>query len=212
MRLYPASLAVAGRRCVVVGGGAVAERKVAGLLDADAAVVVVSPALTAQLADWAASGHLAHLARPYAAGDLAGAWLAVAATDRRAVNAAVATEAEALGILVNIADDPAASTLHTVAAVRRGDLVLTAATGGGSPALAALVRRKLDAAFGPEYAALAALLAAARARYAHLPPAARAALGRVLATDELLELLRAGDHAAAERHVAALAALQSTDE
>src|SRR5688500_9325869 len=92
-------------QCVVVGGGAVAERKVAALLDCGGRVTVISPGLTERLQSWAGAGHLAHLCRQYQAGDLAGATLVFAATDDIEVNAAVAREATNAGVLVNVADD-----------------------------------------------------------------------------------------------------------
>lgn len=196
MKVYPISLTKLDRvRCVVVGGGAVAERKVAGLLEADAQVLVISPALNEQLAQWLLAGRITHAARPYEAGDLAGAKLVFAATNRREVNAQVAIEAEQHGILLNIADDPAASSFHTNAVVRRGDVVLAASTGGVSPALSALIRRKLEATFGSEYAALSSWLDTVRHTVgATLVPEDRTRLYRALASDEVLHWLRNGEH------------------
>ena len=115
-RTYPLALTNLARvRCVVVGGGAVAERKVRDLLAGGACPAVISPALTAALAAWREQGRLAHVARAYQDGDLDGAFLAIAATDDRAANAAVAAEGARRGILVNIADDPPAGNFHTAA-------------------------------------------------------------------------------------------------
>ena len=147
-------------RCVVVGGGQVAERKVEALLECEAQVVVVSPAITERIQGWAAEGRLVHTARTFEAGDLDGALLVFAATNSREVNAAVACAGREAHCLVNVADDPLAGDFHTAAAVRQGDLLLAVSTGGASPAIAALVRRKLLAMFGPEYAALLDLLGA----------------------------------------------------
>src|SRR6476659_9326610 len=93
--VYPVGLRLLGRRVVVVGGGQVAHRRVAGLLDARAEVTVVSPAVTPALEALVEPGVLTWLPRAYEAGDLAGAWYVVAATDSPEVNAAVAAEAEA---------------------------------------------------------------------------------------------------------------------
>ncbi len=169
---YPIILTdLSGARCVVVGGGPVAQRKVAGLLEAGARPLVVSPGLTPTLATWRDEGRLEHWARPYEEGDLAGAALAFAATDDPAANARVAAEARARGILVNLADDPSAGSFHTVASVRRGDLLLTVSTGGRCPGFAAHLRAELAARYGPGYAA--ALAGAAQLR--GLPAEARAA-------------------------------------
>jgi siroheme synthase-like protein len=203
---YPIALTgLRGLRCVVVGGGEVALRKVGALLDSGAQVELISPTLQPELAAWRDAGRLQHMARPYAPGDLAGAFLVIAATDRREVNAAVAAEARERGMLHNIADDPDAGNFHTLGAVQRGDVLLAVSTGGGSPALAAHIRRKLETTFGPEYGVLAARLGALRREIGRsLTPAARTQLWRALATDEMLALIRAGDLAQFEARIAAL--------
>lgn len=104
---YPVNLALTGRRCLVVGGGAVAERKVEGLAEAGARVTVVSPWLSRALLVLAADGRFAWWPREYTAGDTEGFFLAIVATDDRAVNVEVAAEARARGVLVHCADDVA---------------------------------------------------------------------------------------------------------
>lgn len=194
-------------RCVVVGGGEVAARKVRALLDSGANVTVISPALQPQLAEWRDAGLLVHAARPYQPGDLADAFLAIAATDRRDVNAAVAAEARERGLLCNIADDPGVSTFHTLGSVMRGDVLLAVATGGDSPALSAHIRRKLAATFGPEYGVLAQRLGALRREIGpRLSSAARTQLWRTLVSDEVLEWLRSGDEARLEHYIETLVA------
>jgi siroheme synthase-like protein len=166
---YPLVLTNLARvRCVVVGGGAVAERKVEELLAGGARPLVISPALTERLDLWHAKGTIACHRRAYQPGDLDGAFLAIAATGDRAVNQAVALEGEELGILVNVIDDPDAGNFHTVATVRRADLLLTVSTGGASPALAAQIRRELCQAYGPGYKRLLPLLRALRQEYGPL--------------------------------------------
>ncbi|MBC8163011.1 MAG: bifunctional precorrin-2 dehydrogenase/sirohydrochlorin ferrochelatase [Roseiflexaceae bacterium] len=145
-------------RVVVIGGGAVAERKVVGLIEGGAYPHVISPRLTSRLHALEQAGALAWLPRVYVEGDLIGAALALAATDDRAVNACVAAEARQLGILLNVADAPKEGNFTTTATVRRGDLVLAVTTCGASPALAATIRRELEAQYGPEYALLLAEL------------------------------------------------------
>ncbi|HEY0738339.1 MAG TPA: bifunctional precorrin-2 dehydrogenase/sirohydrochlorin ferrochelatase [Herpetosiphonaceae bacterium] len=194
-------------RCVVVGGGEVAARKIRALLDSGANVTVISPELQPQLAEWRSASLLAHEARPYQPGDLEGAFLAIAATDRREVNAAVAAEARERGLLCNVADDPGDSTFHTLGSVTRGDVLLAVATGGDSPALAAHIRRKLEATFGPEYGVLARRLGALRREIgSRLSPAARTQLWRTLASDEVLDWLRSGDEARLDRYIETLVA------
>lgn len=162
MGFYPVFLALDRRRCVVVGGGPVAERRVDGLLAAGATVTVVSPTLTAALAALAAAGRITHEPRGYRPGDLAGFDLAFAATDTGDVNGAVAAEARQHGIWVNAADDPARCTFILPALVRRGDLTVAVATGGTSPALARAIRDDLEAHLTAEYATLAEIAAEVR--------------------------------------------------
>jgi uroporphyrin-III C-methyltransferase len=137
--VYPVGLRLLDREVVVVGGGQVAHRRVAGLLAARARVTVVSPVLTPALEALVAPGEVTWLARPYRPGDLAGAWYAVAATDDPAVNAAVAQEAEQVRVFCARADDRSASSAWTPAVGRLGDLVV-GVHGGGDPQRAVGVR------------------------------------------------------------------------
>ena len=162
MGYYPVLLDLAGRRCVMVGGGIIAGRRVDGLLTAGARVTVISPRLTRTLAALAAEGRIDHEAREYRAGDLDGADLAFVATDAGEVNAAVAREARARGVWINAADDPARCTFILPALVRRGDLTVAVATGGSSPALARAIREELETYLTDDYATLAAIAAEAR--------------------------------------------------
>lgn len=162
MGYYPVLLDLAGRRCVMVGGGIIAGRRVDGLLTAGARVTVISPRLTRTLAALAAEGRIDHEAREYRDGDLDGADLAFVATDAGEVNAAVAREARARGVWINAADDPARCTFILPALVRRGDLTVAVATGGSSPALARAIREELETYLTDDYATLAAIAAEAR--------------------------------------------------
>lgn len=137
--VYPVGLRLLDRRVVVVGGGQVAHRRVAGLLEARARVTVVSPEVTPALEALVAPGSLTWLRRRYEPGDLDGAWYAVAATDDPDVNAAVAAEAESARIFCARADDRASSSVWTPATGRHGDLVV-GVHGGGDPQRAIAVR------------------------------------------------------------------------
>jgi uroporphyrin-III C-methyltransferase len=137
--VYPVGLRLHGRHVVVVGGGQVSHRRVAGLLEASARVTVVSPEVTPALEALVAPGSLTWVARRYEPGDLDGAWYAVAATDDPAVNAAVAEEAERARIFCARADDRAHSSAWTPAVGRHGDLVV-GVHGGGDPQRAVGVR------------------------------------------------------------------------
>lgn len=152
---YPVNLVLEGRSVLVVGGGSVAIGKVQGLLDAGAVVTVVAPEVRDEIAALGVGVHR----RPYARGDLDGHRLVVTAVDDRAVSQAVFADAEAAGIFVNSADDPAFCSFTLPSRMRRGDLLVAVSTGGRSPALAAWLRRRLEAEIGPEFEALLDLLA-----------------------------------------------------
>jgi precorrin-2 dehydrogenase/sirohydrochlorin ferrochelatase len=162
--LYPVNLRLAGKAVLVVGAGAVAAGKVRGLLDARASVTVVSIDVVDEVVALAESGAVTLERRPYAAGEAAAYRLVVAATSDTAVNQAVHDDAEAAGVWVNAADDPARCEFTMPARVRRGDLLLTISTGGRSPALASWLRAQLTEQVGPEYEALLDLLAEERER------------------------------------------------
>ena len=162
MGYYPVLLDLTGRRCVMIGGGVIAERRVDALATAGAHVIVISPRLTPALAALAAEGRIEHEPRAYREGDLAGADLVFVATDTGEVNAAVAREARERGLWVNAADDPARCTFILPALVRRGDLTVAVATGGSSPALTRAIREELEAYLTDDYATLAAIAAEAR--------------------------------------------------
>lgn len=191
-------------RCIVVGGGTVAERKIAALLDSAASVTVISPDLTARVQTWVDAGRLEHIGRRYSSGDLDGAGLVIAATDDPIVNDDIAQAARRAGILVNVVDNPSAGDFHTVASIRQGDLLITVSTGGDSPVLAALLRRHIEALVGPEYAELLEILSAARAGALNdLPASVRRRVTQELASDQVLEWLRAGKRDRVDAHVAA---------
>lgn len=161
-RGLPVNLLVRDRRVVVVGGGRIAARKIEPLLDLGAVVQVIAPTVVTEIRDWAAAGRCSLAERPFEAGDLDGAWLALTATDDREVNAAVHRAGEAARVWVNSADDPANCSFTMMSVVRRSDLVVAVGTGGRSPALAAYLRRFLNEELGPEYEVLLDLLAEAR--------------------------------------------------
>ena len=146
MPLFPIFLKLTGRPCTVIGAGHLAESKIESLLAAAARVTVIVPQASARIADLAASGELTLHLRPYAAGDLAGQFLVVAATNVPAVNRAVFAEAHSSGFLINAVDDPPFCDFYFPSVVRRGDLQLAISTGGQSPALAQRLRQEINAA------------------------------------------------------------------
>ena len=163
MGYYPLYLEMNRRRCVVVGGGAVAERKVEGLLAVGADVTVISPAASEGLRTLVAAGAVRHVAREYRSGDLAGFDLVFVATDDAAVNSAVCCDARAQDVWVNSADDPDHCDFILPAVIRRGDLTVAVSTGGASPAAARAIREELDRYFTEDYGQLIRVAAEVRA-------------------------------------------------
>jgi precorrin-2 dehydrogenase / sirohydrochlorin ferrochelatase len=156
--LYPIFLNLDGKRCVVVGGGAVANRKARKLLQARAEIVAISPEVKPELESVATEVRR----RPYREGDLEGASLVFAATNLREVNAAVTREARGRGIPVNVADEPSEGDFALPSVLRRGQLQVAVSTGGASPTLARRVRYELESAFGSEWAGVVEALGRAR--------------------------------------------------
>ena len=159
---YPLIVDLTGRRCVVIGGGGVAERKVEGLLAANAAVTVVSPKLSEELEARVARREIEVERRRYRRGDLAGASLAFVATGDTRLAAAIAREGRSQGVLVNAADDPEHCDFFLPSVLRRGPLLVAVATGGGSPALARAVREEIERWLPDDYAELAETVAEVR--------------------------------------------------
>lgn len=159
---YLIALQLDGARCVVVGGGTVAARRIATLLESGARVEVISPEADPTVRALAVAGRITWQAREYEAGDLAGARLALAATDDPAMNQQVAEDARAAGIWVNVADGSAHGDFSIPATLRRGALALAVATGGGAPGYARRLRAQLERVIGPEYGVALALYARAR--------------------------------------------------
>ena len=196
-KLYPMMVDLTGKRCLVVGGGSVAERKATLLAECGADIEVVSPATTARLAALAASGAVRVRRRPVRPSDLTGAFLVVMATDDPQVNREMAERVRGAGGLVNVADDPEACSFLVPSVLRRGDLTIAISTGGGSPALAKKLRQRLEQTIGPEYEAyLTALrLLRERARRAIADPRARQAVFRRAVESDLFERAASGDAA-----------------
>jgi len=181
---FPAFLDLRRRRCLVVGGGPVGERKARDLLDCGASVVVVSPTTTPGLAALVAAGLVVHRARRFRRWDVRGCAVVIAATGEASVDAAVAAEARRRHALVNVVDNPTHCDFIVPSVLRRGPLQIAVSTGGRSPALAREIRRRLEPLFGAELGAVVEDVGRerARARVDALTPAARRAAGERVAT------------------------------
>jgi precorrin-2 dehydrogenase len=159
---YPIALAMAGRPCVVIGGGPVAEGKVEDLLAVGARVTVVSPVVTERLASLVRAGQITHQARAYGSGDLEGCQIAFVAVGDSAVAEQVALEARKRGVWVNTADDPPFCDFILPSVLRRGRLAIAVSTGGASPALARAIREELEERITDDYGLLVELVADVR--------------------------------------------------
>lgn len=156
-RLYPIFAELAGRRVLVAGGGQVAERKVAALLEAGADIHVGAPAFSRNLSLWADQGRICLISGEFEPAWLEGAWLVIAATSDSAVNAAVSAAATQARIWCNVVDDAQRSSFQVPAVIDRAPLVVAVSTGGAAPVLARLVREQIERLLDPSLGALAAL-------------------------------------------------------
>ncbi len=198
MPYYPIFLDVKNKKCLVIGGGTVALRKVDMLLDCEAKVTVISPHLCDGLEKL---GEKVKVARhKYRSDDIEGAFLIVAATDDPATNERIARDAEERGILINVVDVPALSNFIVPSYLRRGDLTIAVSTGGKSPAMARKLRTELETEFGPEYAGLIAVAEKVRIELKEKEIRVSGdAWQEALEIGDLLELIRSGQTEQAEK-------------
>jgi siroheme synthase-like protein len=194
-RYYPIFLNLKGKKCVVVGGGKVALRKVKTLLNCGADVTVISPKPHAEISKLFKTKAIRLVRRNYEQGDLKGTALSIAATDVKKTNRKVAEEAKKNGTLVNVVDDPESSDFIIPSFFRRGDLSVAVSTSGLSPALAKKVRAKLEKNIGMEYAYLLSLIAEIRSEIKQKGLRASARTWQEsLDLDSLILFLKAGRH------------------
>ncbi|MHB9129529.1 MAG: precorrin-2 dehydrogenase/sirohydrochlorin ferrochelatase family protein [Armatimonadota bacterium] len=195
---YPVFIDLRGQRCVVVGGGQIAHRKVESLVEAGAEVVVIAP----EIVPMPEGVRLEH--RPFQPGDLDGAAFVIAATDDVDVNSLVAQSAKERHIWVNVVDDPVLCTVIFPAIVRCGALKIAVSTGGASPAYAKRLRKTLEKSFGPEYGELVGMLWRLRRRWepraiaAGMPGPQRQRAWEQVLDLPLLDYFREGNPQAAE--------------
>lgn len=191
MKYYPICLNIQNRDCLVVGGGAVAFRKVSTLLECGATVTVVSPEFTEELTT-VENDSLSLIRRPYESSDVAGRFLVIGATDDEVQNRKISQDAEENNLLCNIADFPEACNFILPSIVKRGDLMLAITTSGNSPAFAKHLRKKLEKEFGEEYTEFLKLMGAVRKRLldtGHAPEEHKP-LFEALINQGLLELVK----------------------
>lgn len=206
--LYPLMLDLNGWDCLVIGGGPLAESKVAGLLEAGARVAVAATELTAELRQLAAEGRIRWLARRATPDELAGFRLAISALEDRSLNSAFAAEAERLGVLFNAVDDPPNCRFILPSIHRQGDLIIAVSTSGNCPALAVRIREQCARQFSSHYGPFLELAGALRTRIARLVPdfERRRRLWYELVDSPALEQFRQGHPEAARATVEAILA------
>ena len=158
MKYYPVYLDITNKRCVIVGGGDVAERKAERLLDFGARVTVIGKTLTPLLETMKREGRIEHIHADYDGALIGNAFMLIGATDRDDINTRISLDGKHKGILVNIVDDPAKCDFILPSLVQQGDLAIAISTGGKSPALAKKLREELEKRYGPEYEALLHML------------------------------------------------------
>ena len=189
---FPVNLNLRDRKCLVVGGGRVAERKVKSLLQCGAEIWVVSPELTGELEKLAVERAINFISRHYAAEDLEGCFLVISAADDREVNSRVADDCFARNTPVNVVDDPARCSFTVPSVLRRGSLGIAVSTEGKSPLLARKVREELENLFGSEYAEFLELMGEVRSRVIKDVPngETRRRIFECLINSDILELIK----------------------
>lgn len=203
--MYPVFLHIHGRLCIVIGGGSVAERKVKGLLIEGACVRVISPEVTEELAVLAGAGKIDWKRKSYASGDLEEAFLVFAATNDRRIQNVICRQARENNQLVNVADDPACCTFQVPATVRRGDLAVAVSTGGKSPAMASLIKHKLEQELGPEYEILLDIMSLVRQKTGSetevLSQPDRKKIYKKILHKDIIEWIKTGQSGKLRRHL-----------
>jgi siroheme synthase, N-terminal domain len=201
--LYPIYLHLAGKRCLVVGGGKVAERKIATLLEYEADVQVVSPEVTGCVDDWAAQDSISWRQGTFRPEDLEGVFLVFIATGDSQVNRKLTELCREKGILVNAVDDPPNCDFYVPSILRRGSLCLAISTEGKSPLLAAKLRRELEEIIPAEYGEWVDLLGCLRDEIKNsvLDLQAKKRLLETLVDSDIFDLLKEGKKEEAEERI-----------
>lgn len=210
MKYYPAYLDLRERPCLVIGGGAVAERKALALLEAGAVVTIISPALTSKLHELSDSGKITYLQKQYEDNDLSNAFLVIAATDSAEVNTIVASACRKKQVLVNVATPPEESNFIVPSVVERGDLLIAISTSGTSPALAKKVRQDVEQTYGTEYEIFLEKLSAIRKRVLEEIPdeSRRRQVFQAIVDSDVIDLIKQGKTHAADLRMAEIAGLK----
>jgi len=193
---YPILLNLSGRKCIVIGGGTIAERKVSSLLDSGGSVSVIAPFITDHLRGLSQENKITFINREYEKGDLKGAFLVIAATDSSQVNKSVYEETRELGIMADIVDEPQLCDFIVPSCIRRGPLIITVSTSGKSPCLSKKIRKDLESIYSEAYGTFTSMLGNMRERVQkEIPvPEKRKKFWETLMESNIPELLKKGKH------------------
>lgn len=189
---YPVFLNLTGRRCVIIGGGQIAEGKISKLLDSGAQIIVISPDATQGIRGYADRGQIELSLRKYQEGDLKDAFLVVAATNDRVVNQEIFEEAEKSGILLNAVDDMPRCSFIAPSIVEKGPVTVAISTGGASPALARKLRETMEVSSALDWADATNVLSQARQIIKDKQVAIDPQRWQCCMTDELLSMVQTG--------------------
>lgn len=219
MKPYPIFLSnLNERRCVVVGGDHEAERKVNGLLDVDASIVVIAESATDGLKALAAEGRIEWIDREYQPGDLEGAFLVIVSERNPARTDPIYQEARRVGAIMNAMDDVPHCDFVAGSVIRRGPLVISISTSGAAPAVAVRLRQDLERRLGPEFGDYLQILGGLRdAMLEHHPDFdERRRIWYRLADSDLIDLVREGRSAEVRQRIEEIAgihvAVEATEE
>jgi precorrin-2 dehydrogenase/sirohydrochlorin ferrochelatase len=191
---FPAFLKLRGKRCIVVGGGEVALRRIKTILSCGGEVIVISPDLHPELRLFFEKGMIQWLDRNYETEDLQGAFIVIAATDREEVNQQIAQQGRNLRSLVNVVDDPEESDFIVPSFFQRDNLIVAVSTSGKSPALARKIRETLEMNFDEEYGELVSLVEEVRLEFKRMKKSIRPETWqKALDLNPLMEFLKKGE-------------------
>lgn len=202
--LFTINLNIQGHKCLVIGGGHVAERKVESLLQGGADIYLVSPKITQNIEKLAEKGTIKLINREYETSDLDGCFLVISATDNQQVNGKVADDCLSRNILINVVDDPDKCNFTVPSIMRRGSLCIAVSTDGKSPTLAKKIREELEQRFGDEYAEFLDLMGEIREQVMKEIPdeKKRRMIFECLIDSDIIDLIRKGNKELVSKRVA----------
>ncbi|MBS3976233.1 MAG: bifunctional precorrin-2 dehydrogenase/sirohydrochlorin ferrochelatase [Syntrophomonadaceae bacterium] len=207
--MYPVTLELVDKECLVVGGGVVAERKVLSLLECGAIITVVSPAITTMLRKLADTSLIKYKDGCYSKDDLLNKLLVICATNNQVVNQQVAQDCKGIGIWVNVVDQPELCTFHVPAVMRRGMMSISVSTSGASPLLAAKIRKQLEQDFGQEYEILLQIMVEVRkeVNQKNIDPIKRYQIYSKILNSNIMQLIKQGKTEKVKELIAACTSL-----